>query len=106
MQNLTPQKNMQYPCILHWHKNHFVVLQRIRKNIFTGKYKFHIADPNHGIIKLSEFLSAWQNEDNRGIVMFFHKNENFVKREKEKNKQSSIKSTFKYLSPYIYSKKC
>ncbi|MCL2598209.1 MAG: cysteine peptidase family C39 domain-containing protein, partial [Paludibacter sp.] len=31
-----------YPCILHWHQNHFVVLQGIRKNIFTGKHSFII----------------------------------------------------------------
>ena len=81
-----------YPCILHWHQNHFVVLKNIRKNIFSGKYKFYIADPGHGIIKLNEkeFLSAWQNADNTGIAMFFQPNENFVKQLKPKNKQSSI----------------
>lgn len=91
-----------YPCILHWHQNHFVVLKGIIKNIITGKYKFHIADPTHGIIKLKEddFLSAWLNADNTGIAMFFRKNENFVKRKKSQNQQSSIKTTFKYLSPY------
>ena len=89
------------PYILHWHQNHFVVLKNISKNIFTGKYTFHIADPGHGLIKLNQkqFLSAWVSSDNKGIAMFFQTNENFAKRKKNK-KQYSIKSIFKYLNPY------
>lgn len=90
-----------YPCILHWNQNHFVVLKKIQKNIFTGEYKFHIADPSYGIIKLkqSDFLSAWQSDDSKGIAMFFSKNNDFVKRKKETNRYS-LKSIFQYLSPY------
>jgi ATP-binding cassette subfamily B protein len=52
-----------YPRILHWHQNHFVVLKKVRKNIFTRKHTFFIADPGYGIIKLSEkqFLSHRYN---------------------------------------------
>ena len=95
-------KNKKHcPCILHWHQNHFVVLKKARRNIFTGKYSFIVADPGHGIIKLSEkqFLSAWISSENKGIAMFFSPNKNFVERKKEKS-QYSIKSALKYLTPY------
>ena len=41
------------PCILHWNQNHFVVLYKISKNIFTGKLIYKIADPGHGFISLN-----------------------------------------------------
>ena len=43
-----------FPCILHWNQNHFVVLQKIRKSLFSGSHFFYVADPAHGLIKLSE----------------------------------------------------
>ena len=42
------------PCILHWNQNHFVVLYKISKNIFTGKLTYKIADPGHGFISINE----------------------------------------------------
>lgn len=33
------------PCILHWNKNHFVVLYDIKKGLLTGKKHYKIADP-------------------------------------------------------------
>lgn len=100
IEELVKNKN-HYPCILHWHQNHFVVLKKVLKNIFTKEYKFHIADPSYGIIKLkqSDFLSAWRNSENKGIAMFFSKNNSFVKRQKG-TKRYSLKSILQYLSPY------
>jgi len=101
LEELIKNKN-NCPCILYWNKNHFVVLQKIAYNVFTTKYVFHIADPAHGLIKLSEekFCSVWLNNDNNGIAMFLYPNENYISRIKQKNKQYSIIKTFKYLTPY------
>ena len=43
------------PCILHWNKNHYVVLYKIRKNTF------YISDPAHGLLKYSksDFIKSW-----------------------------------------------
>lgn len=43
------------PCILHWNKNHYVVLYKIKKEVF------YISDPGHGLLKYSkeEFLKHW-----------------------------------------------
>src|ERR1700744_5415028 len=45
-------KDVSLPCILHWNRNHFVVLYRLRKA------KLYIADPAHGLsrFKKEEFL--------------------------------------------------
>jgi ATP-binding cassette subfamily B protein len=44
-----------FPCILHWNKNHYVVLYKIKKGIY------YISDPAHGLLKYkkAEFLKAW-----------------------------------------------
>ena len=91
-----------YPCILHWHQNHFVVLQKVSINVFSKKHTFYVADPAHGIIKLNEneFCLAWLNADKQGIAMFFQPNENYIPIKREQNKYTSIKSLFKYLKPY------
>jgi len=43
------------PCILHWNKNHFVVLYKIQKNTFF------VSDPAHGRLTYTgkEFLKYW-----------------------------------------------
>lgn len=43
------------PCILHWNKNHFVVLYKIKK----GNY--HISDSAHGLLTYNkkDFLKSW-----------------------------------------------
>lgn len=50
------------PCILHWKRNHFVVLIDHKKKGFFRKEYFLIADPAKGIVKigLDEFIKFWQ----------------------------------------------
>ena len=58
------------PCILHWNKNHYVVLHRITNSKLritnlgeSAKKKpvFHISDPAHGLLKYSQtaFIKHW-----------------------------------------------
>ncbi len=42
--SLKDLKGAPLPCILHWNKNHYVVLYKIKKNVF------YISDPAHGIL--------------------------------------------------------
>ncbi|NLY42847.1 MAG: NHLP family bacteriocin export ABC transporter peptidase/permease/ATPase subunit [Clostridiaceae bacterium] len=69
-------KQMDFPVIIHWNFNHFVVL-----NGFTKKHAV-LNDPESGVRKVSleEFDSAFT-----GIVLSFEKGENFVKGGKPKN---------------------
>ena len=67
------------PCILHWRKNHFVVLRSITKNRLTGKLVYNIADPSHGLISLSEktFKKSWLSLDDEGIALYLYPTDDF-----------------------------
>ncbi|MDB5285484.1 MAG: transporter ATP-binding protein [Mucilaginibacter sp.] len=55
-----------FPCILHWRKNHYAVLYKIKNDRFT------IGDPGHGITTLSrhEFIEGWLDKHEKGIALF------------------------------------
>ncbi len=61
-------KEVQKPCIVHWRGNHFVVLTRIRKNLWSRKEEAVVIDPAHGFLHYSreEFLKHWQKQEGRG----------------------------------------
>jgi ATP-binding cassette subfamily B protein len=66
------------PCILHWDKNHFVVLYKIKKG------KFYISDPAYGLINYttSNFLDYWIGEyssgkGNEGICLLLEPTQSF-----------------------------
>ena len=90
------------PCILHWNQNHFVVLKKITRNIFTKKYYFHLADPAHGLIKLDEikFKNSWIVDDNKGVSLFLEPTDDFYKKKPPVNNTVTIKYLFTYLKPY------
>lgn len=91
------------PCILHWNKEHYVVLYKIKKN------KYYISDPAIGLIEYSkeEFLKFWigNNSDENtieGIALLleptpkFHQSEFDI----EDNKSFGFSLLFKYIVPY------
>ncbi|MCD2258059.1 peptidase domain-containing ABC transporter [Psychroserpens luteolus] len=90
------------PCVLHWNQNHFVVLYNHKKNILTGKYKYKIADPSHGLISLNEeeFKSRWLTENDKGVALFLHPTEEFYKKEVLKKKRIDFKFLLGFLKPY------
>ena len=90
------------PCILHWNQNHFVVLKKITRNIFTKKHYFHLADPAHGFIKLDEikFKNSWIVDDNKGVSLFLEPTDDFYKKTPPVNNTVTIKYLFTYLKPY------
>ena len=72
----TIRENGQFPCIIHWNFNHFVVL-----NGFKGKYAY-INDPAKGSLKIpvEEFDKAFT-----GVTIYISPNENFVPSGKRKS---------------------
>ncbi len=91
-----------FPCILHWNQNHFVVLYKISTLLFSGKKVFHIADPAHGVIKISEenFSKHWVSENNKGVVLFLNPTDLFTNTEPPKGEKLSVKYLFNQLIPY------
>jgi ATP-binding cassette subfamily B protein len=91
------------PAIIHWNQNHFVVLYSIKKNIFTHRYTFRIADPGHGLIKLNavEFNKAWLNQNDKGIALYLEPNQDFyILKESKKSGSNILTYLFRYVLPY------
>jgi len=92
-----------FPCILHWNQNHFVVLHKIRKKLFSKKYIYKIADPAHGLVSLNEELlkKAWLSDGDQGAVLFLNPTKTFYNLEEPlKNSTFGFTHIFKYLNPY------
>ena len=90
------------PCILHWNQNHFVVLYKISKNIFTGKLTYKIADPGHGFISINEekFKKSWLSDGEKGVALFLEPTEEFYKQTPPQEEKLSIKYLLNYLKSY------
>lgn len=95
-------ENQMLPCILHWNQNHFVVLRKISKNIISGKKRYQIADPGHGLLSISEdkFLTSWLTGNQTGIVLFLEPTDLFYAQEEIKEEKLYMKAFLKYLVPF------
>lgn len=91
-------KQVELPCILHWRQNHFVVLYKIKGNIY------YIADPARGQIKLDEktFTKNWYShkELHDGVSLLITPSPLFYKQEDE-----SYKVSWLSISRYFYTYK-
>ncbi|WP_143305388.1 peptidase domain-containing ABC transporter [Chitinophaga vietnamensis] len=95
-------KKLPLPAILHWNKNHFVVLVKISKHIFTGKHIFRIADPAHGMISLSQekFEKYWISAEDKGVALFLTPTEEFYRKEPPVKERVGLKHLYRYLLPH------
>ena len=95
-------EKIQKPLILHWNKNHFVVLRKVKKSLINGKLSFKIADPGHGLITLSEekFRQSWLSDDEKGIALLLTPTEKFYEHEVLHENKVRTKYLFKYLMPF------
>ena len=85
------------PLIIHWKENHFVVLYKIKKEVF------YISDPAKGltIYEKEEFLSNWIGDDSKGKVIALETTDKFKKSKGNKaNYLSAIEFLFRHLNPY------
>ncbi|MBT2559786.1 peptidase domain-containing ABC transporter [Pedobacter sp. ISL-68] len=91
-------KKSEFPLILHWDQNHFVVLYKVKKEYY------HIADPAKGLLKYSEneFLKHWSaranNEKSEGIVLLLSPAPDFYLQEGDKTESLDLS----YLAKYLY----
>lgn len=97
--DLLSLKDAPLPCVLHWNKNHFVVLYKISRN------QFFISDPAYGLIKYTqkEFLEHWigknaTSETEEGITLLLDPTPLFFQNEFEDEKALG----FKFLSRYVF----
>jgi ATP-binding cassette subfamily B protein len=89
------------PCIVHWNKNHYVVLYKIKKDTL------YISDPAHGLITYTkkEFIQHWignnANEGTEeGIALLIEPTPKFYQSEFEEDEKFGFSFIFKYLFKY------
>lgn len=90
------------PCILHWNQNHFVVLHKISKSLFNRKKIYTIADPAHGILKLTEekFEKSWQKNTNKGVALLLEPTDSFFQKKNIPDQKVSLSYIYNYLGPH------
>lgn len=91
-----------YPSILYWDACHFVVLYKIKKDAFQDEFKFYIADPAEGRMKLSmkDFSSRWKGTDTEGVTFFAEPGKDFGKDYHTENNHSITSFLLKYMRNY------
>lgn len=96
-------EEVSLPCILHWNKFHYVVLYKIKKEIY------YISDPAIGLISYNqeEFLKFWignnANETTEeGIALLLEPTPKFHQSEFDKEEKNifGFALLFKYIFPY------
>lgn len=97
----TLTEEVPFPCILHWNKNHFVVVYKIDKN-----NKVYISDPSYGLITYNreEFIKFWIGENanentEEGIALILETTPAFFQTEFDSEES---KASFSFLSKYLF----
>ncbi len=100
--NIIKLKEASLPCVLHWNKNHFVVLYKIKND------KYYVSDPAIGLINYNEteFIKFWigNNADentNEGIALLLEPTPKFHQFDyKEHTNTLSFSFLKNYILPY------
>ncbi|MFY0629891.1 MAG: peptidase domain-containing ABC transporter [Flavobacteriaceae bacterium] len=89
------------PCVVHWNKNHYVVLYKIKKDTV------YISDPAHGLITFTkkEFIKNWigNNADEKteeGIALLVEPTPKFYDSTFDEEQKFGFGFIFKYLFKY------
>lgn len=97
----TLQKETPLPCIVHWNKNHFAVVYKIKKG------RVYMADPAIGSLDYSqeEFIASWigNNADeatSEGVVLIVEPTPKFYQETYEEEVRYGIGFISKYLLQY------
>lgn len=94
------------PCILHWNKNHYVVLYKIKLHKSGSLSAAEVSDPAHGLLKYNkqDFLKHWignnaNEQTEEGIALLLEPTPKFYDSQFE-TKEKSL--GFKFLSTYLF----
>ncbi|MFD2286168.1 ATP-binding cassette domain-containing protein [Pedobacter petrophilus] len=91
------------PCMVHWNKNHYVVVYKIDK-----ANKVYVSDPGYGLITYTkeEFIKHWIGENahdktEEGIALILETSPSFYKNDfDDEEKKTSFSFLLKYLLKY------
>lgn len=105
--SLDKLKEAPLPCVLHWNKNHYVVLYKVktRGRKSRQKVQMFVSDPGHGLLSYSdeEFLKCWignnaTSQTDEGIALLLEVGPKFYD---DPIKTKEEKLGFAFLSKYI-----
>lgn len=89
------------PLIVHWNKNHFVVVYKIKKDVV------YISDPSYGLITYSkkEFLPRWignnaKETTKEGVALLLEVTPKFKNSSWEDTDKKSLRFLFQYIFKY------
>ena len=93
-------KEAPLPCIVHWNKNHYIVVYKIKNdNVF-------VSDPAHGLLSYSkaDFIKHWIGENadqstEEGIALLLEPTPHFYNEEFD---EDDTKFGFKFIFRYVY----
>ncbi len=96
----TLQEEAPLPCIVHWNKQHFVVVYKITKE------KVFVSDPAYGLITFTkqEFIEHWIGKNateatEEGVILLLETTPKFYETEWEKEKSTT---NFQFLYRYLH----
>ena len=88
------------PCVLHWNKNHYVVLYKIKKGIF------YVSDPAHGLLKYSKaaLIKHWignnaTEQTEEGVTLLLETTPKFFENQFDKEETAL---GFDFLGKYVF----
>ena len=90
-------KLIHNPCIIYWTKNHYIVLYKIKNNIF------YVSDPALGLLEYSEkeFIEHWISNDKKGKIISLELSEKFTEEKNNRtNYLAAIEFLIRHLNPY------
>ena len=99
------------PCIVHWNKQHFVVVYGVKSQGKSKKSQgnsaiIKVSDPSYGLIEYSkeEFIKMWIGENadentEEGIALLLETTPAFYQNEFD---DQESKASFKFLSRYLF----
>lgn len=97
---LTLLEDVPLPCIVHWNKQHFVVVYKI-----DVKGKVYVSDPSYGLLtyEKGEFIKHWiganaVDKTAEGVALILETTPSFFNNEFDDNLSTT---TFSFLSRYI-----
>ncbi len=92
-------KEAPLPLIVHWNKNHFVVVYKIEKDVV------YISDPSYGLIRYTkdEFIPRWMGNNStentkEGVSLLLELTPKF----KQLNWEETDKKSFRFLFQYLF----
>ena len=106
--SLEKLQEVPLPCVLHWNKNHYVVLYDIKtkkkKGVTTRNY--YISDPAHGLLTYTEeeLLKFWIGPDatpttEEGVALLLETTPQFFNNEFDEKEK---KFGFSFVSRYVF----